>query len=85
MKDRDIEALMLIHRFVSENGYAISIRELGDAMGVSSPATTWARLKRLERDGLIGFSRNESRTVHLTDIGKCALTTERVFGIMGTA
>jgi len=80
---RDIEALSIISTFLDENRYAITTRELGAAMGVTSSSTTHERIVKLRKMGLLDFNDGERRTIHLTDTGHSALTIEQVFGIMG--
>ena len=43
----------VIVRFVRENGYAPSVREIGEAVGLKSPSTVHFHLKKLEEQGLI--------------------------------
>lgn len=57
----------------SERGYAISVRELGAAMGWSSPATCQSHLYRLRRLGLVDWVAGEQRTLHLTAEGRAAV------------
>lgn len=76
-----LEALYLISAFANENGYAISYRELSDALGVSLD-TVHRLLASLRADALVDFNDREGRTVHLTNAGKSVLTYEQVFGIM---
>lgn len=42
-----------LKEFVEENGYVPTIRELGDYVGFSSPATTHFYLSQLEKKGCI--------------------------------
>ena len=79
MKQRDLECLALINYHLQHQHYAISLRELGDAMGVSSSATIHARLARLKADGLVDFIAGDARTLHVTDDGREVLTRERAF------
>ena len=43
---------VIVH-FVQENGYAPSVREIGEAVGLKSPSTVHFHLKKLEEQGLI--------------------------------
>lgn len=78
----DLNMLLIIRDFELDHGYAISVRELGERIE-RSPATVHARLTTLRNAGVIDWIDGEARTTHLTHDGKCALTTERVFGILG--
>lgn len=82
MNERDASMLNVIAQYLNEHGYAITVREIGKAFGLSSTATPHHRLARLRGLGLVDWVDGESRTVHLTHAGYSALTSERVFGIM---
>ena len=43
----------VIVQFVQENGYAPSVREIGEAVGLKSPSTVHFHLKKLEEQGMI--------------------------------
>lgn len=43
---------VIVH-FFQENGYAPSVREIGEAVGLKSPSTVHFHLKKLEEQGLI--------------------------------
>ena len=43
---------VIVH-FRAENGYAPSVREIGEAVGLKSPSTVHFHLKKLEEQGLI--------------------------------
>lgn len=50
MRDRVYETII---RMIDEQGYAPSVREIGEAVGLKSPSTVHFHLKKLEEAGLI--------------------------------
>lgn len=62
---QDEELLRFIESYWSERGFAPSYREIGDAVGYSSPASVRQRLARMRRDGLVEFEDRIPRTVRL--------------------
>lgn len=52
LTDRQRQILDLIGATVRERGYPPSVREIGDAVGLSSPSTVHSHLSALERGGL---------------------------------
>ena len=55
--------LEYIERFTLDNGYAPSVREIGEAVGLRSPSTVHSHLKILEDNGYLQMSRGKTRTV----------------------
>lgn len=66
---RQREILDFIDGFISGNGYAPSIAEIGRHFGLSSPATVHAHLANLQRKGAIRKAWNRSRSIELTGSG----------------
>lgn len=52
-----------IENFTLENGYAPSVREIGEAVGLRSPSTVHSHLKILEDNGYLQKSKGKTRTV----------------------
>ena len=52
-----------IEQFTLENGYAPSVREIGEAVGLRSPSTVQSHLKMLEDNGYLQKSKGKTRTV----------------------
>ncbi len=63
--ERDM--LLFIGTYRNENGFAPTIREIGDAVGLRSTASVQMHLKQMEKAGLIKRRRNMARTVAKTD------------------
>ena len=56
------EILQFLTRFVAENGYAPSVREICAAVGLQSTATVHYHLNALRQDGLIEMDGMKKRT-----------------------
>ena len=54
-----------IVRAIGEQGYAPSVREIGDALGLKSPSTVHFHIKHLEEMGLLEKCTGKSRTIVL--------------------
>lgn len=65
LTEKDYEILDFIYEQLSENGYPPTIREIGAAVGLNSPATVHARLNKLEAAGLLEKSSTKNRTMRL--------------------
>ncbi len=60
------QILDFINKTISESGYSPTVREICEAVGLSSPSTVHGYLKRLERDGVIKKEASKSRTLMTT-------------------
>ena len=65
-KQRDGHLIEWIGNFVKREGYAPSVREVGEAFGLSSSSTTADWLNRLRREGRVDWEDGETRTLHVT-------------------
>ena len=54
-----------IINFMTEKGYSPSIREIGDAVGLSSTSSVFNQLMNLQDEGLIKMQNGKSRTISL--------------------
>ena len=52
---------------IREQGYAPSVREIGDAVGLKSPSTVHFHLKRLEEAGVISKGAGKGRAIALAE------------------
>ena len=59
------EVLDYLKKYKAEHGYPPSVREIGKALGLSSPATVQAHLTRLKKAGVITNSSNKFRTIEI--------------------
>lgn len=64
---RQREILDYITDFKTDNGYAPSIREIGEYLKLSSPATIHAHIENLKKKGFLKTSSNEARSIELTE------------------
>ena len=65
LKERQIEILDFIKRFIAENGYSPTIREISIGTNTKSVSTVQENLKKLINNGLITIDKNKSRTIEL--------------------
>ena len=59
------EVLNYIKKCIVKNGFPPSVREIGQALGLSSPATVHAHLKKLEEAGCIRKESQKFRTIEV--------------------
>ena len=62
---RQNEILTYIKKFIVSNGYPPTVREIGQALDVSSPATIHAHLQNLEEKGWIKKQGSKNRAIEL--------------------
>ena len=59
------EVLDYLKKYIAEHGYPPAVREIGAALGLSSPATVQAHLNHLKDAGVIKNSSNKFRTIEI--------------------
>ena len=62
---RQEDVLNYIKKYVVEHGFPPSTREIGAALGLSSPATVHTHLKKLEDAGCIRKTNSKFRTIEI--------------------
>lgn len=67
LSDRQKKILEFLEEYTTEHGYPPSIREIGQAAGISSTSVVDYNLRALERDGLIKRDREVSRGLGLVN------------------
>ena len=67
---RQQSVLNFIQRYVRERGFPPSIREIGEAVGLSSPSSVAHQLKVLQRKGYLHRDQNRPRAVELRTPGR---------------
>jgi repressor LexA len=73
LTERQRRILDFIQRFSGENGFPPSIREIGNAVGISSTSVVNYNLNRLVAEGYLDRHQNVSRGIRLTErLGKAA-------------
>lgn len=65
LTSRQEEILTFIKEYIVSNGYPPTVREIGQALGVSSPATIHAHLCNLEEKGFIKKQETKNRAIEL--------------------
>lgn len=70
---RQKQAYEFICSFTSAHGYPPSVREIGQAIGLSSPSTVHSHLHKLEEAGYIRRDPNKPRTIEICGPGSEAL------------
>ena len=66
---RQHQAYDFICSFTATHGYPPSVREIGAAIGLSSPSTVHSHLHKLEKAGYIRRDPNKPRTIEITGPG----------------
>jgi len=62
---RQRQILDFITEFTGENGFAPSLREIGEHFNLSSPATIHAHIQALKQKGMLKTSFNEARSIEI--------------------
>jgi|TARA_B100000959_G_scaffold287299_1_gene370909 repressor LexA len=64
---RQKEILDYINRYVDENGYAPTLKEIGIGFGLSSPATVYNHIELLVQKGYLKKTPHQGRGIELVD------------------
>jgi repressor LexA len=70
LSSRQSEILDHILATVRDRGYPPSVREIGDAVGLSSPSTVHSHLATLSREGFIRRDPSKPRAIEVIDDGR---------------
>ncbi|MBQ3427367.1 MAG: transcriptional repressor LexA [Clostridia bacterium] len=65
LTDKDYQILDFVYKYIKENGFPPTVREICAEVGLSSPATVHARLGKLEASGFIERSSTKNRTMRI--------------------
>lgn len=65
LSERQKSILDVIKKFIAENGFPPTVREIGARVGLSSSATTYFHLKKLTENGYIKQDPSKNRTIEL--------------------
>ena len=65
LTNRQLEILDLIESTVAQRGYPPSVREIGDAVGLSSPSTVHSHLNTLANEGFIRRDPSKPRAIEV--------------------
>lgn len=64
-QERDARLIAWIASYLKRKKFAPTVREIGEAFGLSSTSTTFEWLNRLRREGRIDWCPGEVRTIHV--------------------
>ncbi len=67
---RQEDVLNYIKKYIVEHGFPPSTREIGAALGLSSPATVHTHLKKLEDAGCIKKTNSKFRTIEVVGVNE---------------
>ena len=67
MSEKQRNIYRFIVDYIDENNYPPSVREIGEAAGLSSTSTVHGYLQRLEKRGLIHRDESKSRAISIVD------------------
>ena len=67
---RQEDVLVYIKKYIVEHGFPPSTREIGAALGLSSPATVHTHLKKLEDAGCIKKTNSKFRTIEVVGVNE---------------
>ncbi len=68
--EKQLRVLAYVKEQIRKNGYAPSVREICQALGLHSTSTVHGYLARLQKKGLIQKAALKPRTIRITDIEK---------------
>ncbi len=77
LTDRQRQILDLIRSTVAQRGYPPSVREIGDAVGLSSPSTVHSHLSSLAEAGFIRRDPTKPRAIEVVDDDDGAIPISR--------
>ena len=72
------EVLKFVKEFMVSHGYPPTVREIDEALGLSSPATTHSHLKGLEEKGYIRKNGSKNRAIELLVDNEYAKKNEEI-------
>lgn len=67
MTDKRDEIMRFITAFIAENQYPPSVREIGEAVGLSSTSTVHFHLRQLQDEGRLSVRPNSPRTLRVLE------------------
>lgn len=65
LTNRQTDILQVVKKFIADHGYPPTVREIGKALDLRSPATIHFHLKKLEEKGYIKKHDSKNRTIEL--------------------
>src|SRR5207302_8148912 len=77
LTDRQREVLEIIDKSMRERGYPPSVREIGEAVGLTSPSTVHTHLNTLQRRGFLRRDPTKPRAIEVTYDAMSGASIER--------
>ena len=77
LTERQRQTLEFIREAVSERGYPPSVREIGEAMGLTSSSTVHSHMQALQRKGFIRIDPTKPRAIEVLFDPETGLAAER--------
>lgn len=77
LSDRQRQVLDYIKEMVAQRGYPPSVREIGEAIGLSSPSTVHSHLSTLVKAGYLRRDPTKPRAIEVLDAAAPARSSER--------
>lgn len=81
LTERQRQILNAIHEMQQATGYPPTVREIGQAVGLSSSCTVQKHLNALERKGYIKRNRTLSRTIEILELPDVSLTRHKIVSV----
>jgi repressor LexA len=69
LSESQAEVLDFVRRFIAENGYSPTFRDISAGCGFSSPNAAFSHMRALRRKGWIVWEHKRSRTVREVGVG----------------
>lgn len=78
---RQEDVLTYIKKYIVDHGFPPSTREIGSALGLSSPATVHTHLKKLADAGYIRKTNSKFRTIEIVGENEYAIKNEEIIKV----
>lgn len=66
--ERRVQVARFVTKFWEENGYAPSVREIGDGIGIPNPGSVQPIIARMVEEGILSSAGGRSRTIRVRDM-----------------
>ncbi len=81
LTSRQYEVLDFIKKFIAKNGFAPTIREIAQGVGIKSPSTAQDYLRKLVKEGIVTTANSKSRSIELLVQNEYLTKTEKIVPI----
>lgn len=81
LTSRQKDVLDFVKSYIVSHGYPPTVREIGKALNISSPATIHAHLKNLEKKGIIRKDNSKNRAIELLVDNEFADNSEKIVDV----